>query len=541
MDSKLINLLLRETTPQLRRNVVFTAVVSGLASTAILAVINAASQSAEYGNLNFRYLIMFAIAMATYAYCLRYTFDRTTRTFEALLDATRRRISDKIRKSELTVLDQIGRAQIYNRLTQDTAVLSSMEGYLTAAIQSLAMVFFISLYIIFLSKYAFALTVLLMIGGVAIYLRADGLAKSEIERASLKEIELYEHVTHLIEGFQQVRLNRQRSDDLYAATVDLSGEVKDAKVHTARLYNSNYILSQVFFYSHLAAIVFLLPQLVPTYVDTITEVTMAIVFIIGPLGVVVSSIPVYLKANIAAEHISDLEQRLDEFRREDSPNTVSRIDSFSKITVTGVEFAYQKKSAGEQFKVGPLSFEINAGELLFIVGGNGSGKSTLLKVVSTLYEPQKGSIKIDDVTVDDDTIDAYRELFSIIFSDFHLFRKLYGLRHVQPEKVNELLGRMQLDDKTTFADDSFTSLELSTGQRKRMALAVALLEDKQIYLFDEWAAEQDPEFREYFYGHLVHELKSAGKTVIAVSHDDRYFHHADRIIKMELGFLVSDE
>ncbi|HIG17002.1 MAG TPA: ATP-binding cassette domain-containing protein, partial [Candidatus Handelsmanbacteria bacterium] len=213
----------------------------------------------------------------------------------------------------------------------------------------------------------------------------------------------------------------------------------------------------------------------------------------------------------------------------------------SKITVTGIEFAYQNKSAGEQFKIGPLSFDINAGEVLFIVGGNGSGKSTLLKVISTLYQPQQGTIKIDDLTVDDDAIDAYRELFSIIFSDFHLFGKLYGLRHVQPERVNELLGRMQLDGKTTFADECFTSLELSTGQRKRMALAVALMEDKQIYLFDEWAAEQDPEFRSYFYEHLLSELKRNGKTVIAVSHDDRYFHHADRVLKMELGSFVSDE
>jgi len=541
MNSKLIDLLRQETTPQLRRNVVFTAALSGLASTSILIIINAASQSAEYGNLNFRYFIMFAMAIATYAFCLRYTFDRTTRTFETLLDTTRCRISDKIRNSELIVLDQIGRAEIYNRLTQDTAVLSQLEGYLTATIQSLAMVFFIALYIISLSKYAFLLTLLLMIGGVVIYLRADKRAKSEIEYGSQKEIELYEHVTHLIEGFQEVRLNRQRSDDLYADTEEISRVVKESKVNTARLYNGNYILSQVFFYSHLAAVVFLLPQLIPTYVETITEVTMAIVFIIGPLGVVVSSIPAYSKANIAAEHIFNLEQRLDEYRRASSPNTVARIDSFSKITLTDVEFAYGDESAGDRFKIGPLSFEINAGEILFIVGGNGSGKSTLLKVVSTLYPPQRGTINIDGVTVDSDVIDAYRELFSIIFSDFHLFRKLYGLRHIEPEKVNELLKRMQLDGKTTYADECFTSLELSTGQRKRMALAVSLLEDKQIYIFDEWAAEQDPEFRSYFYEHLVHELKRNGKTVIVVSHDDRYFHHADRIIKMELGRLVSDE
>ena len=344
-----------------------------------------------------------------------------------------------------------------------------------------------------------------------------------------------------VEGFQQVRLNRQRSDDLYADAEAISQAVKESKVQTASLYNGKYILSQAFFYTNLAAIVFVLPQLIPTYLDTLSDITVAIVFFIGPLTVVVSSIPAYFRANIAAEHIFALEQKLDEFRKAPSPNAIQSIDSFTKITLTDVEFAYGGEDRAERFRIGPLSFDINAGEILFIVGGNGSGKSTLLKVLTSLYQPQKGMLAIDGLTVDDVTIHAYRELFSIIFSDFHLFHKLYGLRHVDSEKVSELLEQMQLDDKTTYAEGRFTSLDLSTGQRKRMALLVSLLEDKQICIFDEWAAEQDPEFRSYFYEHLLHELQSDGKTIIAVTHDDRYFHHADRIIKIEYGKLVFDQ
>jgi putative ATP-binding cassette transporter len=209
--------------------------------------------------------------------------------------------------------------------------------------------------------------------------------------------------------------------------------------------------------------------------------------------------------------------------------------------LTDVEFAYEDETKAEQFRIGPLSFDINAGETLFIIGGNGSGKSTLLKVLCALYRPDEGTLQIDDLTIDGDTLYAYRDLFSIIFSDFHLFGQLYGLLHVNPQTVNELLERMQLDNKISYADGRFSSLELSTGQRKRMALLVSLLEDRQILIFDEWAADQDQEFRRYFYEHLLYELKSEGKTIIAVSHDDRYFHHADRIIKMEYGKLVSDQ
>jgi putative ATP-binding cassette transporter len=377
-----------------------------------------------------------------------------------------------------------------------------------------------------------------MAGGVLVYVRADKRAKQHIEYTSQKEVELFDHVTHLIEGFQEIRLNQQRSDELYTDTSEISQTLNESKVSTARLYNGNYILSQSYLYAHLAAIVFVLPQLIPTYGDTITEITLSIVFIIGPLGVVISSIPAYFKANIAAEHILDLEERLDQMRQAATPGEIEHIDSFKTVTLTDVEFAYEAKNQLEQFRIGPLSLELHAGEILFIVGGNGCGKSTLLKVLSSLYRPDKGTLKIDDRVVDGDTIHAYRELFSAVLADFHLFNKLYGLQHVDPERVNALLKRMQLDQKAAYVDGRFTSTDLSTGQRKRMALLVSLLEDRQIYAFDEWAAEQDPEFRKYFYEELLQEMKGEGKTIVVVSHDDRYFHLADRVIKMEYGLVV---
>ncbi len=536
MNSKLIELLVRGSTPQLRRNVVFTAAVSGVASAAILAIINAAAHAVEVGNLNFRYFAMFGVAIVMYIYCLRYTFDRTTRTLEDILDHTRNRIADKIRHSELIVLDQIGRAQIYSRLTQDTAVLSQLEYYLASAIQSMSMVLFIALYIISLSGYAFAITVVLLAGGLAIYLRNDRRLNRNFEYTSMKEVELFEHVTHIIDGFPQVRLNQERSDDLYADTVDVSRSVRDSKIETAKSYNEKYILSQVFFYSNLAAIVFVLPQLVPTFFETITQVTVAIVFFVAPLTSLVSSIPAYFKGNAAAEHISELETRLDRLRSTPAED-LQHIESFSTISLRDIEFSYTDARTG-QFTLGPLSLDIHAGEILFISGGNGSGKSTLLRVLSSLYLPQRGTLRVDDLTIDSETMHAYRQLFSVVFSDFHLFSVLYGMRDVDPAKVNVLLEKMQLNGKTAYQGGRFSSLDLSTGQRKRMALLVALLEDRSIYVLDEWAAEQDPEFREYFYGELVHELRDSGKTIIAVSHDDRYFHHADRVIKMELGKIV---
>jgi putative ATP-binding cassette transporter len=211
------------------------------------------------------------------------------------------------------------------------------------------------------------------------------------------------------------------------------------------------------------------------------------------------------------------------------------------IKANNIVYEYGAQAAGEVFHIGPLSFTIEPGEIIFIVGGNGSGKSTLLKVLTGLYQPSAGELYVDDVCVTPTNVAAYREMISAIFSDFHLFAKVNGLLDVDEALVNNKLEAMHLEGKTAFVDQKFTNRNLSTGQRKRLAMIVALLEDRPIYVFDEWAADQDPEFRKYFYEELLPTLKQRGKTVIAVSHDDRYFHCADRVVTMELGQIRSIE
>jgi len=180
---------------------------------------------------------------------------------------------------------------------------------------------------------------------------------------------------------------------------------------------------------------------------------------------------------------------------------------------------------------------LNRGEIIFLVGGNGSGKTTFMKLLTQLYRPTEGKLKVDDLTVTDSSVQSYRHLYSCIFTDFHLFDKLYGLQQVDAEKVRELLKLMRIDHKTDYQNNAWVTTDLSTGQRKRLAMVTAYMEDKPIYIFDEVAADQDPQFKQYFYHTLLQELKDAGKTLIVVSHDDHYFHVGDRIWKMDEGKL----
>jgi putative ATP-binding cassette transporter len=202
-----------------------------------------------------------------------------------------------------------------------------------------------------------------------------------------------------------------------------------------------------------------------------------------------------------------------------------------------VIYSYDAPAGARPFVVGPANFSISSGKVVFVVGGNGSGKSTLLNLLTRLYQPKHGVILWDGVPVDQTNTHDYRHLFATIFSDFHLFDRLYGQPHIDEPAIQSLIQEVEMSDKVRFSDGRFSTLDLSTGQRKRLAMVVARSEARPIMVFDEWAADQDPHFRRFFYDTLIPSLRASGKTVIAVTHDDRFFGAADRVLVMEEGKL----
>jgi putative ATP-binding cassette transporter len=192
-------------------------------------------------------------------------------------------------------------------------------------------------------------------------------------------------------------------------------------------------------------------------------------------------------------------------------------------------------------RIHPALTAVARGELLYVVGGNGSGKSTLIKVLTGLYPVAKGELLLNGAPLDNGDLSVLRRNFSLITGDFHLFSRLYGYEDADPALMDGLIERMQLKDKVSFSGGAFTTKALSTGQMKRLAMVAALVEDSAIYVFDEWAAEQDPFFRSVFYTELLPELKREGKTIIAITHDDAYFDQADRIIKLDYGRISTEQ
>ena len=228
--------------------------------------------------------------------------------------------------------------------------------------------------------------------------------------------------------------------------------------------------------------------------------------------------------------------------KENVSHELHPIPEWKVITFNAVCYEHlDSDSDSKKFVVGPIDAHIKSGEITFIVGGNGSGKSTFSKTISLHYPVTSGEIRFDEIRVTPANINSYRQQIACIYSDYYLFQYLHSDFSCDAEMislVDSYLSVLELKDKVNFKDGQFSTLRLSDGQRRRLALLVAFLDDKALYIFDEWAADQDPYFKEIFYFDILPKLKAQGKTIVAISHDDRYFHVADQLLVMENGKLI---
>jgi putative pyoverdin transport system ATP-binding/permease protein len=528
--------------PQAWRRTLFVAGVAGLANASILAIINrgAAIASGESGLSGLRLVLLFGLSMLAFYLGKRYALIQASVIVEHMVRSRLVRVMDKIRKSELEVVEGLGRGEIYTKMAQDTSLVSHSGLILVNAAQQTFVLAFCLFYIAWLSRPAFIATVVTIAAGMAIYFRHARSLGPLLAGLTQRQGEQIDTISHIIDGFKEVRLNARKSDAVFERFATVTREVRDLKIAAQIRFCVDIMFSDLFFYTLLSVVVFLLPALVPTSAAVVLMTTAAILFIIGPLQMVVQAAPVFQRATAALANIQGLEARLDALLGAETPANAKSYRDFSEILLDHGTFTYQGSGSGERtgFTAGPVNLRIARGETVFIVGGNGSGKTTTLKMLTGLYLPQRGALRVDSELIDQGNVQAYRELFATVFSDFHLFDRLYGLEQVEERQVSKMLDDMELASKTRFENGRFTVLNLSTGQRKRLALAVCLLEDRDVLVFDEWAADQDPHFRRHFYEDVLRDLKARGKTIIAATHDDRYWHVADRVVRLEYGAMV---
>jgi putative ATP-binding cassette transporter len=535
-----LQLIRREIHGSLPKLIIVSA-VAGVSNAAILTAINAATNDIiESKNPTLWSVTLFIASLFLFIRSQLYVTITTTAEIEGIIHKIRLRLLDKIRQSELLTIEGIGRSSIVAAITADTNVLMQAGTMLSFATQSLVLVFFITIYVAYLSFTAFAISIL-VIGVAAAFFHARNLRMAaEKQEAAQREGRLFDRLSDFLDGFKEVRLNAARANDLYDDAVEVSRTAANIKIRTQTETFKQMVTTQAALYVLLGAVVFVAPRLNEALKGTsLADMTMALLFVVGSAFGVVQSIPILQNADAAAGRISRMEEALRVAAP--TPRELPVARGFDQIEVRDVVFRYVDRSSEVTFEIGPLDFTLRPGELVFITGGNGSGKSTFLKVLAGLYPPDAGELRLDRTVINDETRNSYRELMAAIFTDYHLFKHLYGIADPDPDEIDQLLTRFRLQDKTSLSQGEFRTLELSGGQRKRLALIVSLLEKRPILLLDEWTSDQDPEFRHLFYNAVLPELMRAGATVVMITHDDRYLdelHLPARRLRMDEGRFV---
>jgi putative ATP-binding cassette transporter len=536
MYLKLLKFLYREATgPWLRITAV--SLVVGLCSGALVAIFNAAAAE-QRTSVRLWLLVAFVAGLVVYLVGSYDASVQSDRMITGMVRRLRLRLCEKLLYAKLSFLESQGVGEIYTQIGHHIGGMQSAASTILGAAQAAIVVLFVLGYLAWLSLFGLLFGIAAIIVGAAIYYYYERKVARLADAMYGKETAFYNALNDLLHGFKELKLRRARHTDLSQDMAQITAEYRELTLEMSRISVKSGLTSHTFTYIVIGVLVFVLPSVFTIGTSTIFQFLATILFGIGYIERLVSAYPGISRGCIALREIERLETALDSGMEENREPAVTPLP-FEGITFDKVCYQFDSQNTGERFEVGPLDFELRPGEIVFVIGGNGAGKTTLIKLLTGLYRPLSGAISTPNGIVPTADTQAYREMFAVVFSDFHLFRRLYGIKGDDAlAPLNDLLLDLDIAHKTRIEDGTFTTINLSAGQRKRLSYAVERLYDRQVYVFDEFASDQDPTFRRYFYRQLLPDLKRRGKTVVAVTHDDRWFDVADRVVKMEYGQIV---
>jgi putative pyoverdin transport system ATP-binding/permease protein len=442
-------------------------------------------------------------------------------------------------------LETLGKARLQAILTADITTVTQAAQMMPSVFGNSIVIAVCFGYIAWLSWFVFACFCVLFLCGGSAYYFAERWPRQRMRKVREQLDTVYRHFRSLLEGSRELQLNAVRAKYFVDHVVGPSARhFRTLFLRGMGAYTLVDKAGNTLFYLTIGLLLFVMPVWQPQPSSVMTTLTFLLLFLIQPISEVLTAFPFIGQSSIALARIRQLEADLMP-GAEASPgrplaDPFAHADAAAPfLRFTSVYHQFPGLSDDRPFMLGPVDLSIDAGELIFVVGGNGSGKTTLAMLLLGLYEPEQGHIELNGVPVDRQNIAHYRQYFSAVFADFHLFDEMLGADQQDIEdRATRYLDALGLAHKVKVASGKFTTTRLSTGQRKRMALVSSYLEDRPVYLFDEWAADQDPAFKRVFYRELMPELKSRGKTVIVISHDDAYFDCADRIVTLSEGTLT---
>lgn len=525
------------------RKIVFLSVaaggLSGMCNAALLAVINSVLKTGRPGWV----LVWSFVGLCMLLPFARFTSERLlTKLGQGAMHRMRMQLCRQILAAPLLHLEQLGSARLLATLTDDIPAITGAVLVIPLLCVNAALVIGCLVYLGILSWGLFLTVLAFMILGIATY-QVPIIKVQKIFRVSREHADkLQEHFRALTLGAKELKIHNERRHTFIREGLEATADaLQKHNVAGQNLYTAAASWGQVLVFIVIGLILFIFPSMYHLDRTTLTGYALALLYLMTPLQVIMNSVPQLTRANVALNKVNELGFTLTSPGSEQAEEEHFQTDTWEKLRLSSVTHRYHRDGEASDFVLGPLDLTFKPGEMVFIIGGNGSGKTTFVKLLTGLYAPENGAIYLNDEPIGPDTREAYRRHFSAVFSDFYLFETMLGLVDNELDKrASEYLQRLKLAHKVQIEKGKLSTTDLSQGQRKRLALLTAFLEDRPIYIFDEWAADQDPYFKDFFYMNLLPDLTARHKTVFVITHDDRYYHLAERIITLDNGQVTSD-
>lgn len=520
----------------LEPRLLITRTLIGAGSTvAVLALVSFSAADARNGNPGLRMLALLAIAVGLFAQSQNAMMSAAAREAEEIIRRLRARLFDAVQHASYMAVASTGRATLHAAMAQETQTLSRTVPLLVIAAQQALTLLFVAAFLAMLSLPAFVAAAAFGTAAVLVHIRRSKAMAATAGEAVAAEARLFQDFEHLLGGFRELRVNRARAEELADAIEACSDEVRLARTATKRRWAQDFVIVQALFFGLVALMTFVVPLIDAGFPAVALEVTTVALFVIGPISVVAQAIPAIAETEASLDRILAVEAGLVAATGSASEEEVPLAAPVAEIALDGATYVYRLADGTPGFVLGPIDLKLKAGEVVFVTGGNGAGKTTFLRLLVGLLPPESGVITVNGEALAVGQRQAYRDSVSAILADYHLFRRLYGIGPIDPDRLAGLIDRLEIGSKVTVRDGAFSTVDLSSGQRKRLALLVAELENKPVLVLDEWAADQDPAFRARFYREILPTLRRPGRIVICATHDERYFDCADRILDMRDG------
>jgi putative ATP-binding cassette transporter len=519
---------------------IFLGMVGGLSVTVLLATINNALHSDT--GLTQGVVALFA-GLCLLALLSSICSDiGTNYVGQHIIAKLRKQLGKKVLSAPIEQIERYRSHRLIPVLTHDVDTISDFAFAFAPLAISVTVTLGCMGYLAILSWPMFLIMVAAILIGTAIQAYAQSKGVQGFMAARDAEDELQKHYNAIAEGAKELRIHRPRRQRMFVSGIKATAEF----ICNTQVRSINTFVIAKTFGSMLFFVVIGLALALQTFWPSADKTVMSgfvlvLLYMKGPLEHLISTLPIVSRAQIAFRRIAELSEQFSTPEPHLLLSDQGPVkQAVHELKLADVRFAFPAAEGAAPFQLGPVNLTIKQGDITFIVGENGCGKTTLIKLLLGLYTPQQGEIRVNGETIDAHNRDDYRQLFTTIFADYYLFDDVVqGDTHI-PEDANTYLQRLEIAHKVSVKDGSFTTTDLSTGQRKRLALVNAWLEERPVLVFDEWAADQDPTFRRIFYTELLPDLKRLGKTIIVISHDDRYFNVADQLVRMESGRVVTE-